>query len=75
MDPYEEKIAESHRVTLPDLVESEDETDSDSETEQEYSIETASHRTYDTDDSSEKEKLDIFQPPGKILYEDPGKNA
>ena len=39
MDPYEEKIAESHKLTLPDLVESEDETDSDSETEQEYSIE------------------------------------
>ena len=74
-DPYEEKIAESHKLTLTDLVESEDETDSESEMDQEYSIEKASNRTYDTDDTSEKEKLDIFQPSGKICYGNPWKKC
>ena len=57
-------------MTLPDLVESEDESDSDSEMEQEYNIEEASHHTYDTDDISEEEESDIFPPPGTIRYGD-----
>ena len=65
MDPYEEKIAESHRVTLPDLVESEEETDSESEIEQEYSMGTARYQTCDTDNALEEEKLNNFQPSGE----------
>ena len=69
-DSYVKRIIEAHKLALPELVESEDENDSASESDQEYRTERASHRTYDADDTSEKEKLDIFQPPGKIWYED-----
>ena len=57
-------------MTLPELVESGDETNSASESGQEYRIERASHRPYDVDDTSEKAKLDVLQPSGKVCYED-----
>ena len=64
------KARETHKVTLPELVESGDETDSASESGQEYRIRRASHRPHKADDTSEKAKLDVLQPSGKVFYED-----
>ena len=65
MDFYEKKAVENHRVAFPELTESEDEINSESEIEQEDNIETSNHQTWDTDDSSEEKKRNIFQPSGK----------
>ena len=65
-DPYEEETVQSHKLALPDLIESEAESDFDSEMEQDFSIERTCHHTYNADGNFEKEGLDIFQPSGMI---------
>ena len=68
MSPYRKEVAENLRVILPDLVESDEEYDSESETEQSYN-EDAKHENHaavrETYDTLKREKHNIFQPSGR----------
>ena len=64
------KTIETRKFTLPELVESGDETDSACESDQEYRVRRASHRPNKADDTPEKEKFDVLKPSGKVLSED-----
>ena len=67
-DLYRKELAESLKVILPDLVDSDEETDSESEAEQEYIMDATRDiydATRDTYDFLEGEKQNDFQPSGK----------
>ena len=64
-DLYRKELAESLKVILPDLVESDEESDSESEAEQEYIMDATNCSTRDTYDFLEGEKQNDFQPSGR----------